>query len=57
MVLIPENRRRLPKAAATPNRSGLIANCGNYTIEDTSDSLPENGYPISLLENEILTLS
>ena len=57
MVLIPENRRRLPKEAAIPTRSVLIAKCGNYTRDDISDSSPEHGYPISLPESEILTLS
>ena len=57
MVLIHENKRRLPKSAAIPTQSVLIAKCGNYTRDDISDSLLEHGYPISLPEIGILTLS
>ena len=47
----------MPKASAIPTRLVLIAKCGNYTRDDISDSLLEHGYPISLPEIEIFTLS
>ena len=57
IILITENRRQFPKAAAIPTRSVLISKCVNYTRDDICDSFPEHGYPISFPENEILTLS